>query len=92
MLGDSQRVLFDYGIESAEQAQQRATVLMQEARGNFGRLECRCVGIPELVPGRSVMIEGISPEADKEYYILNIRHTLDDRGFHTNFEARIETL
>ena len=92
MLGDSKRILFDHGIERAEQAEQRAKVLMQEARGDFGRLECRCVGLPELVPGRSVMIEGISPEADKEYYILSVRHTLDERGFFTNIEARIETL
>ena len=92
MLGASQKVVFDHAIESAEQAQQRAKVLMQEARGGFGRLECRCVGIPELVPGRSVMIEGVSPDADKEYYILSVRHALDDRGFFTNFEARIETL
>ena len=92
MLGDSQKVIFDHAIESAEQAQQRAKVLMQGARGGFGRLECRCVGIPELVPGRSVIIEGVSVGADKEYYITSVRHTLDERGFFTNFEARIETL
>jgi phage protein D len=92
MLGASQKVIFDHSAQSAQQAEQRAKTLMQAARGNFGRLECQCVGIPELVPGRSVTIDGVSPSADKEYYILNVRHSLDDRGFFTNLEARIDTL
>jgi phage protein D len=92
MLGASQKVLFDYGSESAEQAEKRARVLMQAARGGFGRLMCKCVGIPELVPGRSITIDGISPDADKEHYILSVRHTIDERGFFTNLEARMDVL
>ncbi|MCL2055592.1 MAG: hypothetical protein FWH02_00040 [Oscillospiraceae bacterium] len=92
MLGQSEKIVFDHGVESAEQAEQRAKALIQEAVGSFGRLECRCEGIPELVPGRSVIIEGITPDADKEYYITDVRHTLDERGFFTTLEARIDTL
>jgi phage protein D len=92
MLGNSQKVLFDYASESAEQAERRAKVLMQAARGDFGRLACKCVGIPELVPGRSISIDGISPDADREHYILSVRHTIDERGFFTNLEARMDVL
>ncbi|MDR2908439.1 MAG: hypothetical protein LBU86_00955 [Oscillospiraceae bacterium] len=92
MVGDSEKALFDHRVTSAEQAQGRARALMQSAQGEFGRMECRCVGIPELVPGRNVTVEGISPEADKAYYILSVRHTIDGRGFFTNLEARIHSL
>jgi phage protein D len=92
MMGASEKIHFDHHVISAQQAQARAKTLLQAAKGSFGRLECKCVGIPELVPGRSVTIDGISPDADKEYYILNVRHTVDERGFFTNLEARMDTL
>jgi phage protein D len=92
MMGESEKIHFDHHVVSAEQAQARAKTLLQAARGSFGRLDCKCVGIPELVPGRSVTIDGVSPDADKEYYILGVRHTMDERGFFTNLEARIDTL
>ena len=92
MLGESEKVIFDHNIISAQQAEAMAKVLMQNARASFGTLHCRCVGIPELVPGRSITIDGISPEADKSYYITEIRHTLDERGFFTEVEARVDSL
>lgn len=92
MLGQSGKVQFDHNIQSAQQAEARAKVLMQGASGSFGRIECRCIGIPELVPGRNVEIHGISPDADRECYVQSVRHTFDDRGFFTNLEARINTL
>jgi len=92
MLGQSVKTHFDHMVTSAESAAAQAKALMQEARGGFGRMECRCIGLPELAPGRSVTIQGVSSEADRDFYILEVRHTLDERGFFTTLEARIDTL
>ncbi len=78
MLGQSEKVLFDHRVASAEQAQQRAKELMREAQGGFG--------------GRSVSIDGVSPQADRDYYILSVRHTVDERGFFTTIGARLTAL
>lgn len=92
MTGRTVKTVFDHAVGSADEAAARAKILMQAAQNRFGRIECRCVGLPELLPGRSVSITGISKEADRDCYILNVRHTMDERGFFTTVEARINSL
>lgn len=92
MMGESERTHFDHMVKSADEAAARAGTLMQMAVGEFGRIECKCVGIPELVPGRSITVKGVSPEADRDFYIISVRHTFDDNGFFTTLEARLNTL
>ena len=92
MMGASVKTHFDYNVHSAGAAAARAKTLMRSAQGQFGRLYCRCIGIPELAPGRNVKIKGVSPQADTQCYIMDIRHSFDERGFFTTLEARIDKL
>lgn len=92
MLGSTTKVFFDHNVTSASDANARAKTLVEGAQNDFGRLECKTVGLPELVPGRSVRISGLMPEADVTCYILDVRHMLDESGFFTKLEARISKL
>lgn len=92
MMSGTVKTYFDSTVQSAAQAGERANVLLGEAKSRFGRVHCECMGLPELVPGRSVKVKGFMPEAEKACYLLNVRHVLDDRGFRTIFEGRIDSL
>ncbi|MDL2232086.1 hypothetical protein LJC63_00710 [Ruminococcaceae bacterium OttesenSCG-928-L11] len=92
MMGESTKTFFEHDVVTAGEAKERATAIVKQAQSGFGRLLCSCVGLPELVPGRSVKITGLMPEADVTCYILEVRHTLDHRGFETTFEARVDKL
>ena len=58
----------------------------------FGELECECVGIPELAPGRFVEVEELSSQADRKYYITYVRHVLDEDGYRTYLKAGVNSL
>lgn len=93
MLSGSERVYLDTGAVSAAQAQQRAKALLGSIEQEFGTLECRCLGIPEIVPGRMIRVKGLSEQADGSFYVTGVRHAFDETdGFTTTFEARIDSL
>jgi phage protein D len=92
MLGNTKKSVYLRSLTDASEASARAKAMMAEAQGEFGRLQAKCIGIPELVPGRSVKISGLMPEANKTFYILNVSHTVDEDGFVTTLEAKVDTL
>ncbi len=92
MIAGTERVYLDAGAQTAAQAKSRATALMSGIQHRFGLLECRCEGLPDLVPGRTVKISGVMDRADQSYYITGVRHRVNEGGFITNIEARIDYL
>lgn len=92
MLSSTERTYFDPSANSAAQASSRAKILMKGIENQFGCLECRCVGLPEIVPGRYIRISGLMSEAKKSFYITGVRHTMGIDGYTTSFEARVDSL
>lgn len=92
MLSGTERTYFDPRTASAKDAAARAKVLMGGIQEQFGLLSCRCIGLPELAPGRWIKIKGLMPEADTSFYITEVRHVYSPNGFTTTFEARINSL
>ena len=86
------RSFFDERVASAQEAGDRAKILMAELQQDFMVVRCTCLGIPDLVPGRFVKLKGLDPALDRSWYICGVRHTVDERGFVTNFEARTDSL
>ena len=48
----------------------------------------RCIGIPELIPGRYLKIEGAGSKASGTYYLSRVRHIFADMGYVTEFEVK----
>ena len=92
MLSGTERTYFDPRATSAKLAADRAQVLMEGIQQQFGVLECQCRGLPELVPGRWLKVQGFQDEANRSFYITDVRHVLHEGGFETTFEARITSL
>lgn len=48
----------------------------------------RCIGIPDLIPGRYLKIEGGSPQSDGSYLLTRVRHIFGTDGYVTEFEIK----
>ena len=89
ILDEADKTYKDYSIDNAQRAKDKAKALMSGAQNEFINLSGTCVGIPELGPGRKISIQGISPQGDKEFYLISVHHTLNESGFSTSWEARM---
>lgn len=92
LLGNSRQVYYEPGVKDANEAKARAEAKVKEAADHFGELECECVGIPELSPGRFVKVSGLSTEMNGKYYVHYVRHYLDEYGYRTYIKARVNSL
>jgi phage protein D len=75
---------------SPAQARKKADLIINEAKASFGRLECSLVGLPEIIPGRAIRLNGLFPQADVEAYILKVSHRFTEDGYYTQFEAKVD--
>ena len=48
----------------------------------------RCVGLPELIPGRYISIKGVDAQTEGSYYISSVNHRFSREGYYTEFYAR----
>lgn len=92
MLGSSKQVFYEPGVKDAAEAKKRATARAEAVAEQFGELECECVGIPELVPGRFLTIDELSTQADRKYYVRYVRHEIDEMGYRTYLKAGVSSL
>lgn len=75
------------GMRTMAQAQYLAKARMEERERGSGALLGQGTGLPELRPGRFVKVSGLSEPLNGSYYVHTVRHTLDETGFETSFEA-----
>ena len=47
-----------------------------------------CTGIPELIPGRYIKIDGGDEKSNGSYFITKVRHKFSANGFITEFEVK----
>jgi len=65
-------------------AEAMADLFLEDGQRGWGT----CVGLPELVPGRYLEIVKLESMANKKYYVTSVRHNLDEKFFHTEFETK----
>lgn len=86
LLKNSQKVYIDSTVSSKEEAEDRADSLMETMSYRYGTLECELVGIPELLPGHFMNLDGLGKELKNKFYIQRIRHILSKDG---QFDTKI---
>ena len=47
----------------------------------------KCIGIPEIVPGRYIKLDKLDSDANQKYYIVEVRHHFGEEGYYTEFET-----
>lgn len=48
----------------------------------------KCIGLPELIPGRYIKIEGGDENANGSYFLSKVRHQFSPSGYTTSFEFK----
>ena len=86
LIKKSERVYLDATITSKEEAQYRAKSLMEEMAYRFGTLECTCVGMPELMPGKFFELRTLGQPPDNKFYLVKVVHKMND---HSGFETKL---
>jgi hypothetical protein len=79
LIKGSSKVYIDPTMFSQAQADARLESLMAQMSYRLGSLECECVGMPDLIPGRFMDISVGSP-GDNLFYITNVVHELNRNG------------
>ncbi len=72
---------------SATRATAVAQSLARQAMEKTQKASIRCIGLPELIPGRFIQIERVDSLVNKKYYITRVTHTFNREGFRTALEA-----
>jgi len=75
-------------VFSQAEADQRAKAALGERTREFLTGEVESIGLPELRPDRTVLIDGIGAPFSKVYYIEQATHRIDASGYRTRFRVR----
>lgn len=92
VLGGTRRVFYEPDVTSPKEAGERAKIILEGLARDFLQLSCRCIGLPELAPGRTIRLDGLAPDLNKTYYLISVRHFFDEDGFFTDLEGRCDSL
>ena len=93
LIGQSEKVYIDSTLHSREEASERLEFLAGQTAYRFGTLECECVGIPELLPGRFVEITGLGSPADNRFYVEEVEHCMDSvQGYRCRIKGRTDKI
>ncbi|MDR1217186.1 MAG: hypothetical protein LBJ99_01215 [Oscillospiraceae bacterium] len=55
---------------------------------DFVRGSGRCIGLPELIPGRYIRLKGMDDDSNASYFITKVKHTVSSGGgYFTDFDV-----
>jgi phage protein D len=85
--GREEVVVKDY-VESTEEALAMARAILAQRSYGFKTAKGKLIGLPELRLNDNVEIHGVGERFGGLYHVTKVTHTLNDRGYVTEFEAR----
>ncbi|MCI9083149.1 MAG: hypothetical protein HFI70_12835 [Lachnospiraceae bacterium] len=88
LLKGSEKVFTDPSLDSKAEAQSRVEFVAEQISYRYGSAECKCMGIPELVPGRYLQLAGLGEHIENYFYLQKVRHVIhSEEGYLTYFEG-----
>jgi hypothetical protein len=82
----------DPGVETknldAERAQLQAAAALRKKARQLLTVDCKTFGIPDLLPGKHVQIQGLRAPFDGIYYVTSAVHSIDANGYRTGLSLR----
>ena len=75
-------------LKSADECKTVAQNILDSMSLGFVQGEGRCIGIPEIIPGRYIKLAGLDRETNGSYFITEVTHTFSADGFFTEFEVK----
>lgn len=90
--GDVIRVVTDKPVQTESEAQQEARAILEEEGNNLITATGETIGLPELLPGKCLEINGLGKWFSGKYYVEKVTHKIDQNGYRSTFEARRNAL
>ncbi len=85
----SRKVYLDASISSKEEAENRVKSLVEEISYRLGTLECECIGIPELLPGKFFVLKAMGTPPENRFYLYRVVHKMNQEdGFVTKLYGK----
>lgn len=92
LLSKSKKIYIDPSAQSSEMAKARVESLLETMTDRFGSLRCECVGIPEIIPGHFLQVEGLGKGVDNKFYMIKVTHVLGEEGYRTQVVGSAQSL
>ncbi len=83
------KVIVDSSIISEQEATKRAEELLKRLNERYTQVQIKCVGIPEIVPGRFIKVKKLGEGLEGNYYIIRVVHSVSSEEYSTTIEARM---
>lgn len=87
-LGGTNKDLVMNFLKSADECKTVAQNILDSMSLGFVQGSGRCIGIPEITPGRYIKLAGLDRETNGSYFITSVTHTFSGDGFFTEFEVK----
>ena len=74
-------------VLTADECKTLAQNRFDDMAKNFVHGEGECVGIPELIPGRYIKVDGMDKNTNGSYFLKKVTHIYNSEGYYTRFEV-----
>lgn len=78
LISGTQKIYIDPTITTKDIADARVDYLTTVMSNRYGKIQCECVGLPELKPGNYIEIEEVGGPSENQFYITRVQHIMDE--------------
>lgn len=83
---ETELVINNSFVKDSKECKRLAQSKLDSLAQSYVSCEGKCIGLPELIPGRYVEIDGLNQRTNGKYFIRQVKHTYDSRvGYFTSF-------
>lgn len=93
LIGDIEHVVIDPTIGSTDDAANRVSFLSEDIAYRFGTLQAEFTGMPELIPGKFIVLSVLGIDMNVKFYVTSVIHRMDtDNGYTTRIIAKASNI
>lgn len=74
-------------VHSQQEADERAKAILEKRGQDFVTGGGECIGLPVLLPDTNIEISGVGRAFEKKYYLTEVTHAVDGKGYRTRFKV-----
>ena len=78
----------NFFVQTPEECKELAQARFDQRAFSFVAGTGRCVGIPELIPGRYITLKGFDSASSDQYFISKVTHEFNEDGYYTTFQVK----
>lgn len=80
-------IIAGWDIRTSEEMTSIANHIVENKMNKARTGEGKCIGLPQIIPGRYIKIKKADSNIDGKYYVIQVKHTIGGQGFTTEFKT-----